>query len=611
MAQCGWVDAYSERCRHDAEDGETLCIFHLPARSPSKPAGKFWHAFANYYMAQLEHDVTLQNSALGLWAFHQGNEELVRKYKDRCLRNSRFDYRGFVFPAMDAEHSLRGFVFSSADFTQAQFAPGPDRAEARAAERFPVRPRLAGGEPDISEQPEVPEAPYEVVEVPEADLSDTHFHGNSTFRDAQFLGTTSFGSTEFATLSFLKARFAGDVDFTGTKFGGDTDFRVDGFEAVCTFTRALFKDRVDFRGVQFDGLTSFDEAEFLSKVEFGEAHFNADTNFTRVRSDGPADFSRVTVAMQVRFLKCTLHDCLLLESPDIAGSAAILLWGLRFAHGRSRIEIEQNRTEGSLVESSGEILLRDVAKGMDRVSFLRTDVYSDRIHVRFSNVEWNKGRKSEKFLLDAKFLSPIAEWISIGLGARDAELAELFNQNAGSIELETAVQEDTERIVRDIRRSYEEHIGYSDAGDYHVIEMDFRRRRRKTSRFYKVGLWLYWVFSDYGESPSRALRWLLGTWGTAAVIYMFTGFCFPVQPVRYLPALDLANFWTFIGDFFLRAAPFAFVNLFASYFRNMAQASSEPHVTFGATVLISVIETTFGIVSLTLFLLAVRRRFRR
>jgi uncharacterized protein YjbI with pentapeptide repeats len=614
MAQCEWTDAHRERCRHDAEDGETLCMFHLPACDGAKPADKFWRSFAHYYMAQLSRNADLQKNVIGLWAFQQRDEELIKTYSDRCLWNGRLDYRGFVFPAMDAQHNLRGFAFAAADFTCAQFASQPDRAAVRDGRSLQARrPRLGGSEPDMSEPPDVqPEELAREDTGADADFSGSQFVGNAIFRDAKFQGTSDFSATEFAFgVVFANASFAGKADFSGAVLHGDSDLRIKQFEGASSFSNAVFDGRADFGQTKFGGKVCFANARFLSEVAFADAGFEADTDFTRTRLEGPSDFSNVSIATQLRFLKCTLHDCLLFENPNIKGTAALLFWGIRFAHGRSRIKVDQDRTSGSLVESSGEILLRDVTEGMDRVSFLRTDIYSDRIHVRFSNVVWNKCRRSQKFLLDASYLSPINEWISIGLGARDTELAELFNRNAGSVELEAAVQEDADRIVRDIRRSYEEDTGYSDAGDYHAIEMDFRRRRRKTSRFYKVGLWLYWLFSNYGESPSRAWWWLLGTWGTAAIIYMFTGFCFPVHPVRYLPALDLANFSTFIGDFFLRAVPFAFVNLFASYFRNIAQTSAEPHATHGLTVGISVIETTLGIVSLTLFLLAVRRRFRR
>jgi hypothetical protein len=612
MLRCEWR-IEQNRCRQEAEPGQSRCIFHLPLGSPGKPADKFWRHFANYYIAQLAHDDVARNAATGLWVFEAQDRALVNEYSDRCLHGSGFDYRGFVFPSMDDRHNLHGFVFAASDFTLAQFAPGSTPVDPLGTGFSPGQPRRHGGEPDLSEPPPAePEDQDTEGQSAAADFSGAHFMGDAVFRRARFPGTASYSGANFARAArFVMALFEEDVDFSGVHFDGEGDLRVERFAAASKFSNAVFKEHAYLSGAQFDGPASFAETMFLSEAEFGQAHFNSDTVFTNAHFEGMTDFSKVTVAMQLRFFKCTLHDCLLLESPNIAGNGALLLWGLRFAHGGSRVDGERDRTGGSLVESSGEILLRDVARGMDRVSLLRTDIYSDRIHVRFSNVAWNKGRKSGEFLLDAKFLSPIAEWTSMGLGARDAELAELFNRNAGSVELETAVQEDTERIVRDIRRSYEEYAGYSDAGDYHVIEMDFRRRRRKTSRFYKVGLWLYRLFSDYGESPSRALKWLLGSWFGAAVLYMYSGFCFPTKPVRYLFVPDCSNWSAFLTDFLLRSVPFAFVNLFASYFRNMAQPSTQTLVTHGWTVGISIVETTMGIISLTLFLLAVRRRFRR
>jgi hypothetical protein len=68
MAQCEWADSQRDRCWLDAEEGEPFCIFHLPVASRAKPDSKFWHAFANYYVAQTPRDPQVSAYVLGLWA---------------------------------------------------------------------------------------------------------------------------------------------------------------------------------------------------------------------------------------------------------------------------------------------------------------------------------------------------------------------------------------------------------------------------------------------------------------------------------------------------------------------------------------------------------------
>lgn len=168
-----------------------------------------------------------------------------------------------------------------------------------------------------------------------------------------------------------------------------------------------------------------------------------------------------------------------------------------------------------------------------------------------------------------------------------------------------------ERTSREIRRYYEELSSYPDAGDYYVAEMNYRRATRQGPLFYRFGLLLYWLFSDYGESAARALGWLLGVWLTSAFCYMYAGFAFgKIGPVRYSLRPDLtitgATVWRNFVDF-AHALAYSFINLVPGYFR----LGTPQEWTTWTTPFIVVAEAVFGVSLLTLFLLAIRRRFRR
>jgi len=109
--------------------------------------------------------------------------------------------------------------------------------------------------------------------------------------------------------------------------------------------------------------------------------------------------------------------------------------------------------------------------------------------------------------------------------------------------------------------------------------------------------------SNYGESPFRAFGWLLGIWLGSAFFYLFTGFNFSGHNVKF----DFSNISSFLNDLLFKAIPFALANLIPGYFRFITQPQANPL----ATTIISIIEGVLGITVLTLFLLAVRRRFKR
>ncbi len=168
---------------------------------------------------------------------------------------------------------------------------------------------------------------------------------------------------------------------------------------------------------------------------------------------------------------------------------------------------------------------------MNQISFLHTDIFTDRVCVRFSNVKGDKDQ--EKFIFDARFVfTRDDEWNKKVLVNRTglsedliAKIPQLFSGKEGAFkECEPLVKQDVERIAREIRLYYERYGNYPDAGDYYVAEMRFREERilQERSRLNliklikacldKIALVSYRWVSNYGESPSRALLSVLGIW---------------------------------------------------------------------------------------------------
>jgi hypothetical protein len=303
--------------------------------------------------------------------------------------------------------------------------------------------------------------------------------------------------------------------------------------------------------------------------------------------------------------------------------------------------MKQGHLEGRSTAHAGEVVFSDIAKGMNRVSFLHTHIYHERPLVWFFNVQWLTG-KADQYLFDAKLVyNQERDWPQLTPPHREKQLLRLFSlpDNPQEGELVRLVRLDVERTSREIRRYYEDFGNYPDAGNYYIAEMDYRRVRTPwwpknpaellneprrlarvwrrfrdvlSSAVHRLALELYRFFSVYGEAPGRALFCLVGVQVAFAVAYMFTGFKVTLNDgspwtVCYRLASDPANTARFLQDI-PRAILFALVNLVPGYFRGQSQAMAP---TSEWTSCLATIEAVFGVTLITLFLLALRRRFRR
>ncbi len=396
------------------------------------------------------------------------------------------------------------------------------------------------------------------------------------FGRAVFAGIANFSRTHMQDTNFEHARFEGSAIFIGTEFHGDVNFR------TATFGRDVL-----LHAARFEGAVLFDEAHFVGPV------YATRTSFERTAS----------------FFRTKLRNRLLIEGATFAEKARVLLWGLDFIHGTSVIEMSSDKT-GTISEPAGQVIFKDIATGMERVSFLHTEVYAYRPFVSFLNVNWS--REPRRFLYDAQFVfRPTREWDQ--LAPRDAAnwLRALYNKDdtASIAALKPLILEDVERIVRQIRRSTETYGSYADAGDYYAVEMDYRRIRTPWARrfFTRLALETYSRVSRYGESPVRALGWVAGILGVFAICYVLTGFRFQDTAVRRVLYLDPSAAVETLADLG-RALLFALANLIPGYFRlqsDMLASSSQ------LTTILSFFEALFGTTTLTLFVLAIRRRFSR
>ncbi len=419
----------------------------------------------------------------------------------------------------------------------------------------------------------------------------------------------------FPAVNFSEARFHGEASFWRAEFHGEASFSGARFHGEASFSEARFHGAASFSGARFHGEASFSGARFQGAASFRIAEFHGAASFRFSRFNSPVYFNRAVVNNVLDFTAATLRNRLLFAGTKFNGNARVLLWSLDFVYGTSDIKMEDGHKKGEIIEPAGQVVFQDIYQGMNRVSFLHTDILTDRVCVRFSNVKWQTAPK--EFIFDAKFVFNKPEQWASATGL-DAELINLIPELFFAEEKETdkekqereqkqleecepLVKQDVERIAREIRLYYEKYGNYPDAGDYYVAEMDYRREQ--ASGFIKFALDIYRFISNYGESPALALKRLGELWLIFANLYFWLGFeeKFPLLWKEWLDKSPLEILER--GGMALIAGV---VNMIPGYFRFQKGGLECWYVS-----LLMVVHALFGIGVLTLFLLAVRRRFRR
>ena len=421
------------------------------------------------------------------------------------------------------------------------------------------------------------------------------------------------------------------ADFQKATFNGNASFSPATFGVNALFSEATFNGKADFS----NGMSKDETTMFSAKADFSRATFGAELSFERAilvgeRVDfrdadffGQVDFRRTTLDTLLVLDYVYLRNQMLFDGTRLDGRTKVLLWGLNFVHGTSNVSMEKGCEKGRIVEPAGQVVFRDISANMNRVSFLHTDILTDRLLIRFSNVKWEAD--PHRFIFDAPFAfyephewqakTGLPEWAIYKLpelffadrtapGSKTPEKRQ--ERKLQALEAcKPLVRQDVERIAREIRLSTEKYGNYPDAGNYYVAEMNFRRARLPRRAWLKrPAMWFYWLVSRYGESPTWAGLCLLVWLALASWAYMIKGFGWEGGTVRRTIAFDFGQLCPTLRDFVLSVLH-TFPKLVPFWSR---PGGTESSVLWTAAT--AGCQTVFYAI-LTLFLLAIRRRFRR
>jgi len=382
---------------------------------------------------------------------------------------------------------------------------------------------------------------------------------------------------------FYEATFLKNVDFNDATFEEDADFSDASFTQNAGFHNATFGQEAHFGSATFTQDADFNHAIFSKEADFSFATFTQAAHFVGTEFHGTADYHCSRFLDRAEFLH-TEFD------PRIAGRPSAMFDGINFS-------------------KPSEIKFDDV--DLSRALFHNCDVSQ----VWFTaSVQWAE-REGNRGLAVFDETIPIEHDLA-GEQVRDGP-RDYCRYCAA------------EQIYHQLKKNYDSRLDYGTADEFHFSEMEMRRLAGPTNGpFLGLRRWLYprlslvalyRYASDYGSSYTKPALWLL----PIAFLFMFL---FPVFGIElkhqgtaqdsgiqtetgtYLSIWNVQKTW---GENLSAEASLvgncAYNTLDAATFQKSAKYP--PAYPWGR--LLAIFETLLTSTLFALFLLAIRRQFRR
>ncbi len=381
-------------------------------------------------------------------------------------------------------------------------------------------------------------AEFTKVTFGDVEFDGVIFEGKADFIKATCEENAVFNRTTFEVdVAFTEAVFKKDVWFTNTTFKGSTTFSRTIFEEDVGFNGVTFEGRMDITRVTFKGDTQFKLTTFSGGAQFSETTFNKMSIFTEVNFNSYTIFSKINFQGTSFFEKNNVSNMVELTLPIIEEYFSITNTQWRKPeNGKSsmyRISEPMFKKSGKLVISGSLGTTQDFIAGISLIE-------AEQENIEFNTEKWPQfyGRK---IIID--------------------EI--LLEKGDTSITSDQVAQ-----IYRRLRENYEKAKRYPEAGDFYKGEMEVTRKYRRGAegRSEKRPCtdptwWLYSIYlalSKYGESISRPLIWLFGSWFTMIILQRY-------YQQAWITGVDLSSAETVLLRTFFAFFPFSKPVTFADF----------------------------------------------
>jgi len=400
-----------------------------------------------------------------------------------------------------------------------------------------------------------------------------HFHG---FVFPAMDEEHNFRGFVFAATDFMDARFSGEAHFADATFG-----------AWAVFAFVKFDAGACFGGAKFAEGASFFQTEYAGAANFEGATFGAEANFNGTTFSGEADFVDATFNNRAGFFAAKFTDMAVFSRATFNGRADFRIAKLSDkANFHAAKFASMANFAGATFEGEANFSLATFSTG-----------------ARFWDAKFAGMANFDVATFNGEADFSFAHFLSV-LFFREADFKARVDFYEARLPGSSWMLGMDERTARSIRLLAEKHGWSADAGVFYAIEMDYRRRRfRKTPRCWLQYLLmeLYRLTSHYGESPGRALASL-------AVALLLFSYSFVISGFWFMGRRVDRDLWATPSDLWL-AFRLALVNLLPGNLPSYIPGA--PVLSSPATRTWAVAQVIVTYVLLTMFLLAIRRRFRR
>lgn len=385
------------------------------------------------------------------------------------------------------------------------------------------------------------------------------------------------------------------LNFKGRRFQAECLFIGATFTQYANFWGTTFSERADFSSATFTQGASFFDATFTWGARFFLATFTQDADFRLATFRQDADFSRAIFTQGVSFEGTRFHGTANWESS-------------RFL---DQVDFRHTQFDPRIAGRPSAVFALASFSKPERIVFEKVDLSRALFHncdvsqVWFtSSVQWAK-REGNRSV--AVFDETVSHKMDLG----DGDEIDLGRDNRA-----------VAQIYQQLKKNYDSRLDYWTGNEFHFGEMEMKRlavpggglflrlRRWWQPRLSLIALYRY--ASDYGNSYGKPMLWLLGTLVFFAALLPLPGVGLKRQGARQVETYS--SVWR-TGDGWAQnlwaearlAGKGAITSVDAATFQKSAEYA--PAYPWGRVL--AIFETLLTSTLFALFLLAIRRQFRR
>ena len=467
------------------------------------------------------------------------------------------------------------------------------------------------------------EARFASFVFPEARLSGRTFRAICLFNGATFTQNACFYEVTFAkAANFFDAKFAQGANFCFATFIGEALLFSATFDQSADFIGVEFRDKARFSATTFYRHVNFGSASFFSKADFFHARFIGDAKFSRAAFASDVDYGFATFERSIDFSSFKFPAKAIFEGATFRREA-------RFEKTEFHKEVSwyNSRFLGSAEFRNTKFLSPDEAKPSAVFALAN---FSRPREITFDGLDL--GRVMFHLCdISRCIFTPSVFW-----GKRDGNRGLLVfdevllsRQEPGEREFPELKPESVAATYQQLKKNYDSRVDYGKGNNFHYGEMEMRRLAGPTEGLL-LGLrrWrhrnlsflnAYRVASDYGNNYIRPALLLIASLVVAAALFPIFGLdpsrppnaaskTFAEVSTRYSnvwnkPSTWSNNLWT--------EAKLGGKSLITSIDTATLQRNPEYAPAYPWGRVIGIVETLLTSTLFGLFLLAIRRQFKR